>query len=138
VLQVGHLVGPDLLLGRNWLYNNGVELNFAERTMKVHFPNARGDDSKRILPVVEKVVVQSGTTRRFPATIADKWLWGWDCQVEGINLASSVSITTCLEHMSLQGSVYLTLENASYCDDDIEGKEIDLWRPHQSPQTVNH
>jgi hypothetical protein len=59
-LLVGDLCGPDLLLGRDWLFSNGVELNFAERTMKIHFPNSRGTDSRRrILAVVEKGVVAS-------------------------------------------------------------------------------
>ena len=57
VLLVGDLCGPDLLLGRDWLYNNGVELNFAERTKKIHFPNTRGSDRGRFLAVVEKEVV---------------------------------------------------------------------------------
>ncbi len=96
VLLVGDLCGPDLLLGRDWLYDNGVELNFAERTMKIHFPNTRGSDSGRILAVVEKEVVRAGTTRRFPTTIADERLWGHDCLVEGINLTGPVRVTTCL------------------------------------------
>jgi hypothetical protein len=77
-LIIGTLSGPDLLLGRDWLFDNGVELNFSKRTMTIHGPATSRTKENHVSLLTAKCrgPVPARTVRRLHATVKNRQLWG--------------------------------------------------------------
>ena len=72
-----------------------------------------------VLTVQRGGTVAARTVRCLPAIVGNRQLWGQDCLVEGIRASDSVNVVTCLERVSSNGRVFLTVENQSYFEGRI-------------------